>query len=206
MIDGFKSKYNIAIIGFLLLTIISAIIVYLNNNLESVISVALGGIAILTSILAVGIADRKQKTLNIILAFWKIRDTNTISDGNQKVSEYAFEIINDGSESLSDFVVSFRFPDRNYHQHIQDKQNNRFFRFGESVVVQNDTLKYLGINNYDNSARFEHSLKNIDNWVKGNISISVSAFGFVPKTFVVRFQEKQILLNSKIDEKVIKRK
>jgi hypothetical protein len=205
MIEGFKTKYTIAIIGFILLTVGCAIIVYFNNCLESTVTVALGGIAIVTSVLAVGIADRKQKRLNVFIAIWKIRDTHTISDGNQKVSEYAFEIVNNGNESLSDFVVSFRFPDRNYHHPIQDKQNNRFFRFGESVVVQNDTLKYLGLNNEDNSVRFEHSLKNIDNWVKGNISITVSAFGYIPKTFVVRFQEKQLLLDSRNDLKIVRK-
>lgn len=204
MIEGFKLKYNIVIIGFILLTISCAIIVYFNNCLESVVTVVLGGIAIVTSILAVGIADRKQKTLNVILAIWKMKDTHTISNGNQLVTEYAFEVINNGRDSLSDFVVSFRFPERNFNHPVQDKQNNRFFRFGESVVVQNDTLKYLGLKNEDNSARFEHQLKNILEWNKGNFSVTVSAFGFIPKTFVIRFQEKQLLLNSRNDHKIIR--
>ena len=202
MIEGFKSKYNIAIIGFVLSTIVGAIIVYFNNCLESVVTVVLGGIAIVTSILAVGLADRKQKKLKVILEVWKIRDTHTISEGNQQVTDYAFEILNKGKESLSDFVVSFRFPDRNYKQPTQDRQNNRFFWFGESVVIQNDTLKYIGINNQDNSVRFEHQLKNIDNWCKGNFVITVSAYGFLPKTFVLRFQDRQILLDSKNENKI----
>jgi len=205
MIEGFKTKYNIAIIGFMLLILGCAVVVFWNKGLESLVSVFLGGIAIITSIIALGIADRKQKTLNVFIAIWKIRDTHTISDGNQKVSEYAFEIVNNGNESLSDFVVSFRFPNRNYDHPIQDKQNNRFFRFGESVVVQNDTLKYLGLNNEDNSARFEHSLKNIDGWVKGNIAITISAIGYIPRTYLLRFQERQMLLESRNDNKIIRK-
>ena len=206
MIDGFKAKYNIGIIGFILLTIGCAFIVYCNKGLESLVTVFLGGIAIVTSIIALGLADRKQKALSVTLATWKIRDTHTISIGNQKVSEYAFEILNSGNESLSDFVVSFRFPDRNYHHPIQDKQNNQFFRFGETVIVQNDTLKYLGINYEDNSVRFEHSLKNIENWNKVNFAITVSANGFIPETFVLRFQDKQNLLESRNENKIIRNK
>lgn len=203
MIDGFKIAYKIAIIVFFFVTIGSAFLVHSYKGLESVVGVVLGGIAIITSVLALALADRNANILKANLDIWKMKYSHTISDGNQIVYDFAFEVKNFGEETLSDFVVTFRLPERNYYFPIQDKQNNTFFRFGESIVVQNDRLKYLGINNEDNFVRFEHQLKNIENWNKGNFVISISANGYKSKTYILRPKDKEQLLNSNNNGRII---
>lgn len=203
MIDGFKKKYKIAIIVFSLVTIGSAILVLSYKGLESIVSVFIGGIAIITSVLALALADRNANILKANLDIWKIRYSHTVSDGDQKVYDFAFEIKNFGQETLSDFTVTFRLPEKNYHTPLQDKQNNTFFHFGESIVIQNDMLKYLGTSKEDNFVRFEHQIKNIENWSKGNFVISISANGYKSKTYILRPKDKEQLLNSNNNGRII---
>ena len=203
MIDGFKITYKIAITVFFFVTIGSAFLVNSYKGLESVVGVVLGGIAIVTSILALALADRNANVFKDNLDIWKIKYSHTISDGNQKVHDFAFEIKNLGQEALSDFGVTFRLPERNFYFPPQDRQNNTFFYFGESIVIQNDTLKYLGMNNEDNFVRFEHQIKNIESWSKGNFIISISAKGYKSKTYILRPKDKERLLNSSNKERII---
>ncbi|MEY3500642.1 MAG: hypothetical protein RL308_2311 [Bacteroidota bacterium] len=203
MIDGFKKKYKIAIIVFSLVTIGSAFLVISYKGLESIVSVFIGGIAIITSVLALALADRNANILKANLDIWKIRYSHTISDGDQKVYDFAFEIKNFGQETLSDFTVTFRLPEKNYHTPRQDKQNNTFFHFGESIVIQNDMLKYLGTSKEDNFVRFEHQIKNIENWSKGNFVISISANGYKSKTYILRPKDNEQLLNSSNNERIM---
>ena len=93
-------------------------------------------------------------------------------------------------------------PNRNYYQSTQNLQNHRYFFFGESIIAQNDTLKYLGKTNDDNYIRIEHYLKNIDNWNKGNLAITISANNFIPKTFIIKPSDKHKILNSNNNNRI----
>lgn len=203
MINGFKNTYKVAIVVFFFVTIFFAFLVYRQKGLESIVSVILGGIAIITSVLALALADRNANILKVNLDIWKIKYSHTIIDGDQKVYDFAFEVKNFGEETLSDFVVTFRFPERNLYFPLQDRQNNTFFYFGESVVVQNDTLRYLGMSNEDNFVRLEHQIKNIENWTKGNFVISISAKGYKSITYILRPKDKEKLLCSTNNARII---
>ena len=203
MFKGFKIIYIIIILLSTLITIAFAFLTHRFKGIENLLSVTLGGIAIITSTVALGLSDKKQKTLKINLDFWKIRDSHSIAaENNAQVKLFAFEICNMCNEALNEFIVSIRLPDRNYYQSNQNLQNHRYFSFGESIIAQNDTLKYLGISKDDNYIRIEHYLKNIDNWNKGNIAVTISANNFTPKTFIIKPSEKQKILNSNNNNRI----
>ena len=94
MIDGFKKTYKIAIIVIFFVTIGFAFLVHIYKGLESVVGIVLGGIAIITSVLALALADRNANIIKANLDIWKIRYSHTISEGNQIVYDFAFEFKN----------------------------------------------------------------------------------------------------------------
>ena len=101
MFEGFKKIYLVISVLSVLITISFALLVLKYKGLETVLYVILGGIAIITSIVAIGLSDKKQKTLKINLDVWKIKDSHIIAlENNAQVTLFAFEICNNSNEFI----------------------------------------------------------------------------------------------------------
>lgn len=187
-----KDKYFAIII-----LIILAYILNLRFNFipDEKVNLLLGFIALIISIISLGIADSKQSKLKIKLKVWNRNNTKFIG-GKTEITNFAFELINKGKDAIEGLTVSFRFQESAYYKPSDNYQNNYYFKFGERIVVQNDTVKYLGITTEDNYIRYEHYIKEIDTWNKGKIAITIGGNDYLPYTFLIDHEEKDIIKNS----------
>ncbi len=155
-------------------------------------------IALIISVISIGIADPKLKQLKLKLSVWKRKEEQI--EGGDMINSLAFQLENRNSVPLEDLVVSFRFESSIYDSSTENNQNNSYFEFGERIVVQNDTIKYLGINAADNWIRFQHYVKEFQEWEKGKIAITVSCREFVPTTWQIDFEERDEILAATLEK------
>lgn len=200
--NNIKPKYWLLVGIFAMITALVLYCINLGCIDVGFAKVLLSGVAISISLLAIGMSDRSQKKLKMRLEVWNTnRDTKQYVD-NIFTHKFAFEVINDGKESLEGLIFSFRIPQKIVDERItENEQNNTTFKFGETLLVQNDMIKSLGITVDDNSIRFEHYLHNIQDWKKGRIRLTVSANGYLPKTFEIDPSMNENFLKSGYDEK-----
>jgi len=169
------------------------------DSFSEKINLAIAVIALIISIISLGIADPKQKKLKLKLSVWNRGEENRLP-GSADISSYAFQLVNLNDQPLEDLVVAFRFQKSNFYKSDENPQNNNYFEFGHRIIAQNKMIKYLGIHASDNFVRFEHYLQEMSQWEKGKIAITISCRGFVPYTFQIDNDEKEELLKTTISD------
>ncbi|MBT8271850.1 MAG: hypothetical protein KJO25_07390 [Bacteroidia bacterium] len=196
----FKGIY-IIIIGILTIIVIGFVmaVLYKQEFTQSFdhenVNVLVGIIALIIAIISMGIADPKLKQLRLKISVWKRKEEQI--DGGDKINSLAFHLENLSKVPLEDLVVTFRFESSIYDSNTENNQNNSYFEFGDRIVVQNDTIKYLGINVADNWIRFQHYVKDFQEWDKGKIAITVSCREFVPTTIQIDVSDRDAILEAR---------
>lgn len=185
-----KAKYWLIIS---LIIVVSTVFIPLNicykfldgENMNLIVAV----IALVISMFSIALADLQFIKFNGKVTIWRTGKDLLVVNG-QKFSNFAFNITNKSKLPLSEFCVSFRFPEQityNYINHPdKNYQNHKFFQYGETYVINNDTLKFLGNNSNDNEARFEHYL-DLSKWPKNRyLYITISGREIQPMTYQVQ--------------------
>lgn len=162
-------------------------------------------IALITAVISMAISDSKPNKLKVMLKVWNRNRQLTIQSALPPAESFSFEIINMSNDQLEGLNISFRFQNKHYHRPHPSVDSNRYFEFGNRLIVQNDILKYLGVTEHDNYVRFEHYLKDIEKWKFGKLAITVGAAGYVPHTFLIDHTEKDDVIDATNDKpKLIK--
>ena len=186
-----KPRYYILIAIILLIGVSGQ---YLDLIHDDKINLNTALIALIISIISLGIADKKQRKLKLKFSVWKRKEKQR--EGSDKINSIAFQLDNLNKVPLEDLVVSFRFEASIYDRSIDNNQNNSYFEFGERIVVQNDTIKFLGVDHADRFVRFQHYVRDFHKWEKGKIAVTVSCRNFIPTTHQIDFSERDELLEA----------
>ena len=198
----YKFQYLIVILLILVVYIIDLIFDVLPDDK---LNLFIAFVALIIAVISLAISDPKPNKLKVILKVWNRNKPYLFNGGTEKAESFAFEIVNLGNDQLEDLNISFRFQNKIYHRPHPSNDSNRYFEFGNRLIVQNDILKYLGVTEHDNYVRFEHYLKDIEKWKLGKLAVTVGAAGYVPHTFLIDHTEKDEVIDTTNDKpKLIK--
>jgi hypothetical protein len=145
-------------------------------------SVFLSGFAIVISIIAMGLSDKKKTKFNGKITAKKDKR-------NDKVK---FVISNLDNDSVLDFIYKVRFPqsmsfygDKNIHA--------RNFISGLSKQIVDDSWGFLpSLEEGENCVEFYLSIP-FENWNKDNIWVSISGSNIAPTVYTLKFENKEKL-------------
>jgi len=170
---------------FLLLTLIVFLLCQKSVLKADNSSVFLSGIAIVISIIAMGLSDKKKTKFNGKITAKKDKR-------NDKVK---FVISNLDNDSILDFIYKVRFPqamsfygDKNIHA--------RNFISGVSKQIVDDSWGFLpSLEEGENCVEFYLSIP-FENWNKDNIWVSISGSNIAPTVYTLKFENKEKLSRS----------
>ena len=194
----YKTSYLISIAIIIIVFFVELRVDFLNDDK---VNLLIAFSALIIALISMAISDPKTEYLDLELQIWNRNKPLTIQHDTPQAQSISFEIVNLGVQQLEGFNVSFRFPNKIYHRPHSSNDSNSYFQFGNRLIVQNDILKYLGISKEDNFLRFEHYLKNIEDWKMGKIAVTIGASGYVPHTFLIDHVEKDQLLATSNNKK-----
>lgn len=194
-----KLKYWIVLAVF---TLLASILVYVdtkkeliaNDQLNLVIALA----AILISLFAIGLSDPAPMKLKIKVEMWFTAKNENSKDKTYR--KFAFGVTNNSWHPIKNLIINFRMPSRIINPALQHDQIYNEFKYAESIILNNDDFKYLGVRE-DKEARYEHFLY-LDEWEKGNIYVSVTGDEHESKTYKVSPSNKEGLLTSSSNNRV----
>ena len=187
---NFKRKYKL-LIGLWIVVSIALIITnsYLKFIKEADTSIILGCISIGISMFSLGLADMSKKRFKgIVTASLLKEQMQPGGEGNTIYNKIKFHIVNTSGVSITNFTVSFRLPQKYTYISHRNDQHYSVFKFGETVILTSDILKFMGTESGYNDIVFEHHL-NITDWLKGNLLLTVSGDNIEPTTFSIKLGE-----------------
>jgi hypothetical protein len=165
---------------FVLATILVFILIESDIIDKDVTGVLLSGVAIIISIIAMGLSDKKlNKFVGVV-----------IIKKNSRNELVKFTIQNKSDEAVIDFIYKVRFPKC---MTFADNKNiyARNFISGYSKQIVDDSWGFLP-SKYDGENKIEFSLTiPFSKWNKDNIWISVSGSNIAPTVFILKFDEKE---------------
>jgi hypothetical protein len=158
----------------------------------------LGCISIGISIFSLGLTDMSKKRFKGIVTATLLNENKQPGGvGNPMYNKFKFHIVNTSGVSITNFTVSFRLPRKYTHISHSNDQHYSVFKFGETVILTSDILKFMGTESGYNDIVFEHHLNIID-WLKGNLLLTVSGDNIEPTTFSIKLDEIGKFRESKI--------
>lgn len=140
--------------------------------------------SLIVAVVAVGIADPNPRRF---IGKVRVHKTSESSD-TELFWLVRFEVVNDAKHPMEGVVIRFHFPKK---YHVQ--QSDPVFRelsHGRTRVLVLDVLGFIGTEKNDNTLDFEQRI-DLDEWNYGNIYVTVSAEGHMPRTFVWRPSQKK---------------
>jgi hypothetical protein len=168
---------------FVLATIIVFILIESNTIDKEVTGVILSGVAIIISIIAMGLSDKKLKKFEGKI---KIKSVLRRGDSNSDDPMYqvTFTIINNGEDPVNDFIYKIRFPKRFIFEN-EKNLHARSYISGYSKYIVDDSFGFLPAKNEaENSIPMTLKIP-LKSWNKDNIWITVSGSNVSPSTFIV---------------------
>jgi hypothetical protein len=180
-----KRTYWLLASVFLLLTIIVFLLCQKSVLKADNSSVFLSGFAIVISIIAMGLSDKKKIKFNGKITAKKDKRNNKVK----------FVISNLDKDSVLDFIYKVRFPqsmsfygDKNIHA--------RNFISGVSKQIVDDSWGFLpSFDEGENYIEFYLSIP-FENWNKDNIWVSISGSNIAPTVYTLKFENKEKLSHS----------
>ena len=168
---------------FVLATIIVFILIESNTIDKEVTGVILSGVAIIISIIAMGLSDKKRSKFD-----GKIKVKSILKKTEELIAsptyQVTFTIINKSDEPISDFIYKIRFPKR--FSFLDEKNlHARSYVNGYSKYIVDDSYGFLPAKDEEESSiPFTINIP-LKNWNKDNIWITVSGSNVLPSTFIV---------------------
>jgi hypothetical protein len=158
-------------------------------------SLILGGISIGISILSLGYTDMSKKKFHGLIHADLLLKTIQPGGPNQpSFSQVNFRILNLSGVSINNFTVTFRLPNKIFHEKSQNDQHLKYFKFGETVIATSDVLKFIGTESGFCDVVFEHYI-NLNDWNKGNILLTLSGDNIEPTTYIFKNERLHELRN-----------
>lgn len=101
-------------------------------------------------------------------------------------------LINNSNEPIYDVVYRLRLPSR-ISQRINEKNNSaREYRHGNSKIIVDNSYGFLGIKGDDGFIPIDVKIQ-LNQWLQGNIYITVSGSNISPVTFSITSSQKEEL-------------
>lgn len=171
-------------------------------SLENWASIMLSGVALMVSILAMGLSDPKKRDFDGEIRAWSQNPRREIED-EVKWYKVVMQIHNNSNEVVDDFVYRLRIP-RNKTRTGQKNRHRIDITHGESLVLIDKSFIFLGEKGSGQFIPIDFEMK-LDEWKKQNIEITVSGTNVNPKTFVINPLESKSLIDATNSEhKIIK--
>lgn len=168
---------------FVLATIIVFLLIESNIIDKEVTGVILSGVAIIISIIAMGLSDKKLKKFEGKIKVKIIKNRDFVNSDNP-IFQVVFTIINNGEDPVNDFIYKIRFPKR--FKFVDEKNiHARSYISGYSKYIVDDSFGFLPAKN-ESENFVPLTLKiPLKSWNKDNIWITVSGSNVTPSTFIV---------------------
>lgn len=198
-----RKKYWIILYVWILMFIFVFVLNLIYSFLDfQDVGILLAGISVTVSILALGLADPRKPRFKGTVEVWNKRISTSSSIESAKIyrDSVKIQINNRGSDPVENFTINIRIPNKVYVKYFDAKYFNTV-RFGETVILIFDTLRFLGIEAPDNFIRLEPSFS-LDNWEKGNFYITISGDNIAPTTYAIRLEQKEDLIASNSKKKL----
>jgi len=188
------------VILFVSFLLVNHLCIELSNDSANLV---LGGIAVMISIISLGIANKSKPSFNGVIKCWSLEtEIQPDGEGKPKFQQINFEIINSTAVPIKDLVVNFRIPKKIFFQNNNNQGVYSFFEYGETIILTSNMLSFLGTNNGDNHITFEHYI-NYRDWKKSNIYITISGSNILPKSTEINQKDKSKILLHSINNKLI---
>lgn len=155
-------------------------------------------VALVISVISLSVADPKQKELQLEIKVWgRNRDASGLP------LNLVFQVTNKGVIALNLPKFHFRSPQKILSiDNSRRDQKYQVYEYGETILLLNDQIKFLGTNQGDRSIRFDHSV-NLSEWNKGNFYFSIHCDGYKVKTVKMTKEQRDKIVNSKSEEPII---
>jgi hypothetical protein len=197
-----RSFYYLVIIIWILISIILLVInkTYKWLTIEDssfILSIIAGAV----SILSLGLATMKGLSFEGNVSCWHIPSQSITANNNSIVpigtyNLITFKIDNQSKEPIKSLTVNFRVPSMILCKLPGHNHYLNYFEFKDTTIITATPLKFLGNTKGDCDLILEHYL-NIESWDKQRvIYITIAGDNITPTTFKLKFDEKQLILNS----------
>ena len=154
-------------------------------------NILLSGVALMTSSIALGLSDKKKTLFKGDVKVWSALLETKIADENSSY-RVSMNLINNSNEPIYDVVYRLRLPSR-ISQRINEKNNSaREYRHGNSKIIVDNRYGFLGIKGDDGFIPIDVKIQ-LNQWLQGNIYITVSGSNISPVTFSITSSQKEEL-------------
>jgi len=182
-----KTIYWIITLVFTVFTAVFTVLAESNNRGN----ILLSGVALMTSSIALGLSDKKKTLFKGDVKVWSALLETKIADENSSY-RVSMNLINNSNEPIYDVVYRLRLPSR-ISQRINEKNNSaREYRHGNSKIIVDNRYGFLGIKGDDGFIPIDVKIQ-LNQWLQGNIYITVSGSNISPVTFSITSSQKEEL-------------
>ena len=197
-----KRSYYIAIFVWL---IASGIFLWFNKTFNFLTqedsNFILGIITVAVSILSLGLATMNGLNFEGNITCYNI-PSQLITANNSAIAPIGnynlitFKIDNQNKEPIKSLTVNFRVPSLILYKQLGHNPNLNYFDFKDTTIITATPLKFLGNTKGDCDLVLEHYL-NLEAWSNSRvIYITIAGDNINPTTFKLKFDEKELILNS----------
>jgi hypothetical protein len=190
--NSFTQNYLHPLLAALTFTFIA-----INSILElsDIIASLIGLLALLVSIIAMGISDKKIPEIDIKLEVWKKE--------NNKVDEYyrtMFKVYNVSSQPINDAIITIKLPDNVFKIPAESGEDQfKKITYGRTDILNTDFFRYFSTDQDNNAISFEALIKLDDpKWTneKRKIYFTVSGINMKAKTIVINKEDFKEIISS----------
>jgi len=193
----FKKGYKIILWVFSLILILTIpLIIWVSSlGLSDLIAALIGLCALIISIIALGISDKKIPEIDFSIWVWK-KET-------EKVDDYygtTFRVVNNSSQPINDAVITIKLPSNVLKLPPEyDKGHFKKITYGKTDILNTDFFRYFSSETDNNVISFEAQIKLKDKqWSNENrkIYFTVSGQNMKAKTIIINKDGFKEILSS----------
>ncbi len=156
----------------------------------------LAGVALIVSSIAMGLSDQKKTTFTGKVKVWSSLGNTKTSD-KDSFYRVSMHLINSSDEPIYDVVYRLRLPSRISRRIIEKNNNAKEYKHGNSKIIVDDSYGFLGAKGDDGFIPIDVNIQ-LNQWLQGNIYITVSGSNISPLTFSLSPDQKDALIKATI--------